>query len=101
MSDQWEVEPARVLTEILFFFLFPKPAGFVWLTDVSDLQKDPGIKEKQVVLILNNVFACLAWHGNYFSARSLGRRWESPQDWGSGRHSSCETLSWSLWGLGY
>lgn len=31
-------------------------------------------------MIRNNVFACLAWHGNYFSAGSLERRRKSPQD---------------------
>lgn len=41
MSAQPEVEAPRVLTETLFL----EPAGFMFLTDVGDLQKDPGIKK--------------------------------------------------------
>lgn len=44
MSDQPEVEAPRVLTETLFL----EPAGFMFLTDVGDLQKEPGIKKSRL-----------------------------------------------------
>lgn len=48
---------------------FLYPAGFMLLTDVCDFFKNPW---KQVILRQNDVFSCLAWNGNDFSAKFPG-----------------------------
>ena len=54
------------------------PAGFILLTDVCDLKKKKNLEWRKIILIQNDVFSCLAQHGNYVRAQFPGDKKEKP-----------------------